>query len=132
MKPSESDLERGRAYAEDERLSAFYERHLLENCSYRAPAELAEVVAPLARPDSTWLDLGAGTGLVGKALDARGVSVQLVAADISAAMLDRIDCPLYISRIRTDCRERLPWRKASFAGATACGLLEHIEDAQPL
>jgi SAM-dependent methyltransferase len=132
MSSRQSDLEKGRAYAEDERLTAFYERHLLDECRYRAHERVAGAVASLARAGSRWLDVGAGTGLVGSALETIGVDVSLVALDISSAMLDRIECSLYVDRARGDCRQPLPWPDETFDGAFACGLLEHIDDPAPI
>jgi len=134
MSDGQSDLEKGRAYAEDERLSAFYERHLLDECRYTAHEHVADVVAALARrrSRSRWLDVGAGTGLVGRALATIGADVELVALDISSAMLDRIECKLYQGRTQADCRQPLPWSDQTFDGALACGLFEHVDDAGPL
>jgi ubiquinone/menaquinone biosynthesis C-methylase UbiE len=83
-------------------------------------------------PGARWLELGAGTGLVGKALAARGAKLEIVAVDISAAMLDQLDSPAYVARLQADCRVRLPLDDESFDGAIACGLLEHIETTQPV
>jgi predicted TPR repeat methyltransferase len=132
MKVRERDLQLGRAYAENERLSAFYERHLVDFCQYRAPAIVADVVAPMAAAGSRWLEVGAGTGLVGKELEGRGARLELVALDISEAMLNRIESPLYVARVQADCRDPLPWEPACFAGAVACGLLEHLDVPNPL
>jgi predicted TPR repeat methyltransferase len=129
MSDRQSDLEKGRAYAQDERLSAFYERHLLDECRYRAHERVADSVASLARGGSRWLDVGAGTGLVGRALETIGADVVLVALDISSAMLDRIECELYVDRTQGDCRQPLPWSDETFDGAFSCGLLEHVDDA---
>jgi predicted TPR repeat methyltransferase len=120
------------AYADDERLAAFYERHMLGECQYQAPLRIAELIERLARPGTRWLELGAGTGLVGKALAARGVKLELVAVDSSSAMLDRLDSAAYVARVRADCRVRLPLDDRSFDGAVACGLLEHIEAPRSL
>jgi predicted TPR repeat methyltransferase len=126
--PSGGDL----AYADDERLALFYERHIVGDCDYRAPSRMAEMVEPCARAGTRWLDLGAGTGLVGEALAARGIGIELVAVDSSAAMLELIDSGLYVERVRADCRQRLPFDDATFAGAVACGLFEHIETTEPM
>ena len=124
--------EDGLAYAHDERLAVFYERHLVDDCEYRAPWMVAEAVELSAAPGARWLDLGAGTGLVGKALAERGVKLELVAVDVSTAMLDLLPAHLYASRVRADCRERLPFGDATFDGAVACGLFEHIEASAPV
>lgn len=129
MSGGDRDPERGLAYADDERLAVFYERHLVGDCAYRAPWIVAEDVDRCAVPGERWLDLGAGTGLVGKALEERGAKLELVAVDASAAMLDLIPPLLYAARVRGDCRERLPFEDGTFDGAFACGLFEHIAES---
>jgi predicted TPR repeat methyltransferase len=124
--------EDGLAYADDERLAVFYERHLVGDCAYRAPWIVAEMVEPLAVAGERWLDVGAGTGLVGRALAERGVKLELSAVDASAAMLDLVPAALYAERVRADCRERLPFGAATFDGAVACGLFEHIAASGPV
>jgi SAM-dependent methyltransferase len=120
------------AYADDERLAVFYERHLVGDCDYRAPSHVAEIVELSARPGERWLDLGAGTGLVGQAIEERGRNLELTAVDRSVAMLDLIRSSLYVARVRGDCRERLPFDDDAFDGAVACGLFEHIEAPLPV
>ncbi|HEY3594654.1 MAG TPA: class I SAM-dependent methyltransferase [Polyangiaceae bacterium] len=131
--PADERLQEGLVYAEDERLAAFYERHIVGDCHYRAPAVVSEWIEQSGR-GGRWLDLGAGTGLVGKALAERSNAsrLQLVAVDSSAAMLSLIEDGLYTDRVQADCRGRLPFDDAAFDGAVACGLLEHIETTEAL
>jgi predicted TPR repeat methyltransferase len=124
--PTARAVLRGLAYAEDERLAAFYERHLVGDCHYQAPLWVAELIAGCARPGARWLELGAGTGLVGKALEARALPLTLVAVDISPAMLALIDSSSYSARVVADCRAGLPFEGQAFEGALACSLLEHL------
>jgi ubiquinone/menaquinone biosynthesis C-methylase UbiE len=69
--------------------------------------------------------MGAGSGLVGKALFARGLALDVVAVDISPAMLELIEVPAYVEKLVADCAAT-PFADASFEGAFAAGLLEHI------
>jgi SAM-dependent methyltransferase len=123
-------LEDGLAYALEPRLAAHYERHLLDECGYRSHLELAEQAFGVGANQGKWLDLGAGSGLVGRALAALGSSAELVAVDRSQAMLDLIDVALYgdDARLQGDCTGPLPLPPRSFAGVLAAGLLEHLVD----
>ena len=135
-RPSDAGLLRGVEYALIDRLAPHYERHLVDECHYRTPEVIAlayrEFVAPAADATAArpFLDLGAGTGLVGKALAKLSLALDLVALDLSEAMLEQIDSPLYSARIVADCLAPLPFPDRHFAGAFAAGLFEHI--AQPL
>jgi predicted TPR repeat methyltransferase len=130
-------VERGLVYAFDDRLAPHYERHLIEECSYATPDVVADVMAEVvteARDHRAerWLDIGAGTGLVGKAVARRGVAIELVALDVSEPMLGLIDCPCYVERVIGNASISLPFDDGSFDGVVAAGLLEHIVDPAPL
>jgi predicted TPR repeat methyltransferase len=64
-----------------------FEKHLTNNLGYRAPALIAEALSAIApkRRFVSALDLGCGTGLMGKAL--RGRVDRLAGVDLSAAMI---------------------------------------------
>jgi len=121
-------VRRGLAYALDGRLAPHYERHLVHDCRYSTPQVLADALAGLAPPGGRFLDLGAGSGLVGEAAVDRGLALQFVAIDLSEAMLTLIDCTAYIDRRQADCTLALPYPDAWFDGAVAAGLLEHVPD----
>src|SRR3954467_14399880 len=70
-------VERGLAYALEARLAVHYERHLVEECHYRTHEILALELATLAPPPGRFVDMGAGTGLVGKAVASRGLGLDL-------------------------------------------------------
>ena len=64
-----------------------FDKHLIKNLGYRAPALIAEALSAVA-PDRRFalaLDLGCGTGLMGEAL--RGRVDRLTGVDLSAAMI---------------------------------------------
>jgi predicted TPR repeat methyltransferase len=107
-----------------------YDEHLEEGCSYKSPGRVAGAVAAL-KPRGRWLDLGAGTGLLGEALAARNVHLELVGLDVSAAMLAQVTCPLYATCHRGDALTRIPGRER-FEGAMASGLLEYVVDLPTL
>lgn len=108
-----------------------YDRHLKDDCGYRSPERVASAVADLAS-EGRWLDLGAGTGLVGEALHGLGATPEMVAIDVSAAMLERIECPLYVERHQADVLSALPFAAGTFHGAVAAGLMEYILDVRGL
>ncbi len=124
-------VQRGLAYALEPRLAPHYERHLVEECHYRTHEIMARELAALVSPVGLFVDVGAGSGLVGKALVARGLELDLVAIDISPAMLDLIDAPAYVAKHVAD-GSAMPLGDASFDGALAAGLLEHIVDPSAL
>jgi len=108
-------------------LAPDYDRHLRDECDYRSPEHVAAELARLGA-SGRWLDLGAGTGLVGEALVDRGVDLCLVAIDVSAAMLAKIVCPLYAERYHADVLRHLPVERHSCDGVVAAGLMEYIID----
>jgi len=108
-----------------------YVHHLLHDCSYRSPGHVAAAIAEL-EPQGRWLDLGAGTGLVGDEVFELGLHPSLIAVDVSAAMLDQIACPLYIERHQADVLSRLPVPPRSCQGAFAAGLMEYVLDVPSL
>src|SRR5436190_12333228 len=61
-------VRRGLAYALEPRLAPHYERHLVEECHYRTHEILASELAALAPRPGLFVDMGAGSGLVGKAI----------------------------------------------------------------
>ena len=140
----EDAVARGLAYAMEDRLAPHYERHIVEDCHYRTPDVVADALVGLpqslgsvSRPrlrrslgsvHRLWLDLGAGTGLVGKAVVRKGLAVELFAIDLSEAMLALIDCPTYVDRRCSDAGASLPFPDAAFDGVLAAGLLEHVTD----
>lgn len=112
------------AFADD------YDEHLDKGCSYASPGRVAGTVAEL-KPRGRWLDVGAGTGLLGEALASRNVRIELVGLDVSAAMLAQVKCPLYVACHRGDVLTRIPGRER-FDGAMASGLMEYVVDVPAL
>jgi SAM-dependent methyltransferase len=127
-----SELEDGLGYAMHPRLAAHYERHIVDACGYCSHTELSEAAIAMGASTGLWLDLGAGSGLVGRALAGLGSSAELTAVDRSRAMLDLIEGDRYVARVHADCSSPLPLPSRTFAGALAAGLLEHLPDPGPL
>lgn len=98
----------------------------LERCSYRSPEVVATVLLGLQRGGERYLDLGAGTGLVGAAARRLGVTGELVAADLSPQMLERIDRTTYNEVVCVDACASLPFEAESFDAVVFAGLMEYI------
>ncbi len=111
-----------------EQLAQDYDRHLLEDCSYRAHEKVASLVLEHTGSDARILDLGAGTGLIGKAFLDAGSSSRLVGVDLVRAMLARNQCAAYSQLVVADATRHMPFRPESFDAAVAAGLVEHVVD----
>lgn len=108
-----------------------YDRHLQEDCGYRSPSRVARVLADLP-VSGRWVDLGAGTGLLGSALERYKLDVSLIAVDVSSSMLEQISCPLYVKTYHADVLRKRPVKRHSCVGVAAVGLLEYVVDTQRL
>jgi predicted TPR repeat methyltransferase len=111
-----------------------YDRQLLQQCDYRSPVRLAQLLGELCvsmRFHGPWLDLGAGTGLAGRALHEAGVELPLIAVDVSSAMLTRVDHDPYIACATGDVLDATLLRSLPAQGALALGLTEHLVDLSP-
>jgi ubiquinone/menaquinone biosynthesis C-methylase UbiE len=126
-----SAVRKGLDYALEARLAPHYERHLVEECRYRTHEILADELALLEPIRGRWVDIGAGSGLVGKAIAARQSGIELVAVDISPAMLELIEVSSYVEKHVAD-GTAMPFPNASFQGALAAGLLEHVAEPRNL
>src|SRR5258708_15613348 len=100
-------------YANDARLAAHYERHLVDDCHYRTPEVVAEEIERFIdlRSNVVLLEVGAGTGLVGEAALRRRLAVEMSALDVSEAMLELIDSPISLARRCRDAAAQIapPW-----------------------
>ncbi len=108
-----------------------YDHQLLIDCAYRSPTRLAELVKVSCvsmRFDVPWLDLGAGTGLVGRALADAGLHLPLIAVDLSRAMLSQITAEPYVACAAIDVLDPTQLHALPAAGALALGLTEHVVD----
>lgn len=105
-----------------------YDRHLLQDCDYNAPAVVAHQVDEHTAGPIHVLDAGAGTGLVGRALVHAGVEADLVGIDLVDSMLDQNNCDAYSHCIVADAARQMPIRPGAFDVAVAAGLMEHVVD----
>lgn len=116
-----------------------YDRQLLQQCAYQSPARAAQLLRTLCvsmrfhwPPDQPWVDLGAGTGLAGRALWDAGLDLPLIAVDLSPAMLTRIDHDPYVACAALDVLDVGALRSLPAGGAVALGVTEHIVDLSHL
>ena len=83
----------------------------LASWSYQAPAVVADIVVSRDPQAGAVLDVGCGTGLVGRALRARGFAGQVLGLDISQASLEIArQGGAYDSVEQADLQQRLPAR----------------------
>ena len=86
----------------------------LASWSYEAPTVVAETVVSRRPEVASALDVGCGTGLVGRALRARGFAGQILGFDISQASLEIAQqCGAYDSVEQADLQQRLPFEDDS-------------------
>lgn len=108
-----------------------YDRQLLEECHYASPIRAAQLLTKQlvsTRFDAPWLDLGAGTGLLGRALIDAGLPLPLIAVDISRSMLARIEREPYVACAVLDALDETALAGLPAQGAIALGLSEHVLD----
>ena len=95
----------------------------LASWSYQAPALVAETVVTRHPAAASVLDVGCGTGLVGRALRARGFTGQILGLDISQASLEITPSSpeTYDSLERADLQQRLGFKDDSVDAVVCWG-----------
>ncbi len=111
-----------------------FDKHLIEDLGYRAPALIAEALSTVA-PDRRFasaLDLGCGTGLMGEALQGR--IGHLTGVDLSAAMIAKArDRGVYDRLVVADAAGMLGREPPGSADLiVAADALVYIGDLAPL
>ena len=77
------------------------------------------------------LDVGCGTGLVGRELRARGFAGQILGLDISPASLEIAqESGAYDSVERADLQERLPFEDDSVDALVCVGVMTYLPDVE--
>jgi predicted TPR repeat methyltransferase len=99
--------------------------------SYQAPAVVAETVLARQPAAESALDVGCGTGLVGRALRDRGFAGRLLGLDISQASLDLARrSGAYDVLERADLQQRLPVDDDSVDAVACVGVMTYLPDVE--
>lgn len=101
--------------------------------SYQAPRVVADIVASRRPEAGSVLDVGCGTGLVGRALRARGLAGRLTGLDISEASLELAErCGAYDSVEQADLQQRLPLDDDSVDALVCVGVMTYLPEVEAL
>jgi predicted TPR repeat methyltransferase len=105
----------------------------LTSWSYQAPRVVADIVAA-RRPDAgSVLDVGCGTGLVGRALRARGLNGQIRGLDISQASLELAEqTGAYDAVEQADLQQRLPLEDDAVDALVCVGVMTYLPEVEAL
>ena len=102
----------------------------LSSWSYRAPDTVAGIVLDRGVTGSV-LDVGCGTGLVGRTLRDRGFGGRLLGLDISQASLDQArETGAYDSLDRADLQQRLPLDDDSVDATVCVGVMTYLPEVE--
>jgi predicted TPR repeat methyltransferase len=110
-----------------------FDKHLIKNLGYRAPALIAEALSAVApgRRFASALDLGCGTGLMGEPLRAR--VDRLAGVDLSAAMIAKArGRGIYDELIIGDAVAPMRERSSAFDLIVAADAIVYVGDLAPL
>lgn len=103
----------------------------LASWSYQAPTVVAEMVVTRHPTAGSVLDVGCGTGLVGRTLRARGFAGQILGLDISQASLDIArQSGGYDSLEPADLQQRLPLDDDSVDAVVCVGVMTYLPDVE--
>ncbi len=103
----------------------------LTSWSYQAPTVVAAIVVSRRPEAGSALDVGCGTGLVGRALRTRGFTGQIVGLDISHASLEIArQCGAYDSVERADLQQRLPFADDSVDAVVCVGVMTYLPEVE--
>jgi predicted TPR repeat methyltransferase len=103
----------------------------LSSWSYQAPAVVTETVLSRHPEADSVLDVGCGTGLVGRALRARGFAGRILGLDISEASLEIArQSGAYESAERADLQQRLPLEDDSVDAVVCVGVMTYLPEVE--
>ena len=103
----------------------------LTSWSYQAPTVVAEAVVKRHPAASSVLDVGCGTGLVGRALRARGFAGRISGLDISQASLEIAQqSGAYESLERADLQQRLAFADDSVDAVVCAGVMTYLPEVE--
>src|SRR3954451_12689930 len=99
--------------------------------SYQAPATVAETVIARRPAAESLLDVGCGTGLVGRTLRSLGFAGRIVGVDISQASLNLADqSRVYDLLEQADLQQRLPCDDEVFDVVVCVGVMTYLPDVE--
>jgi predicted TPR repeat methyltransferase len=99
--------------------------------SYQAPEVVAAIVVSRQGTASSVVDVGCGTGLVGRALRARGFAGQILGLDISQASLEVArQSGAYGSVEQADLQQRLPLPDDSVDVLVCVGVMTYLPEVE--
>lgn len=105
----------------------------LTSWSYQGPMVVAETVVSRRPGSGSALDVGCGTGLVARALRARGFAGQILGLDISQASLEIArQCGAYDSVAQADLRQRFPFEDDSFDALVCVGVMTYLPEVEKM
>ncbi len=103
----------------------------LASWSYQAPAVVADTVATRHPAAASVLDVGCGTGLVGRALRARGFAGRLLGLDISEQSLAKArEGGDYDSLEPADLQQRLALEDESVDAVVCVGVMTYLPEVE--
>jgi predicted TPR repeat methyltransferase len=103
----------------------------LTSWSYAAPAVVADAVVTRYPEAGLVLDVGCGTGLVGRALRARGFAGQIRGLDISQASLEIAQqSGAYDSLEQADLQQRLAFEDDSVDAVVCVGVMTYLPEVE--
>jgi len=103
----------------------------LTSWSYQAPTVVAATVVTRHPEAGSALDVGCGTGLVGRALRTRGFTGQILGLDISQASIEIArQCGAYDSVEHADLQQRLPFQDDSVDAVVCVGVMTYLPDVE--
>jgi predicted TPR repeat methyltransferase len=103
----------------------------LASWSYQAPSVVAGTVVTRHPTAGSALDVGCGTGLVGRALRARGFTGRIIGLDLSRASLEIArECGAYDSLEQADLQQRLGFEDDSVDVVVCVGVMTYLPDVE--
>ena len=103
----------------------------LTSWSYQAPTVVAATVVTRHPEAGSALDVGCGTGLVGRALRTRGFTGQILGLDISQASIEIArQCGAYDSVEHADLQQRLPFQDDSVDAVVCVGVMTYLPEVE--
>jgi predicted TPR repeat methyltransferase len=103
----------------------------LASWAYQAPTVVAETVVTRHPTAGLVLDVGCGTGLVGRALRARGFAGQILGLDISQASLEIAQQRgAYDSLEHADLQQRLAFEDHSVDAIVCVGVMTYLPEVE--